>query len=159
MNKLHAGLLALLISMIGFAEGLRLFAYRDPVGIPTLCYGETHGVRMGDRATRAQCNEMLRNRIVLTHARIAPCFTRAVPPGLLVASIDIAYNAGPAALCKSTLMRKANAGDFTGACNELPRWVYADGKRLPGLVARRSAFKSICLGGIPDAPASLAQSH
>lgn len=148
MNKLHAGLLALLIALIGAFEGLRLYAYRDPVGIPTICYGETYGVRMGDRASREECTEMLRNSIILTHQRIAPCFTREVPAGLLVASVDLAYNAGPRAFCSSTMLRKANAGDFTGACNELPKWVKAGGQTLPGLVKRREAMRQVCLKGV-----------
>ncbi|HTD03821.1 lysozyme [Undibacterium sp.] len=47
-----------------------------------------------------------------------------------------------------TMVRKLNAGDYAGACNELPRWVYAGGKILPGLVKRRAAEQELCLRGL-----------
>ncbi|WP_370551208.1 lysozyme [Comamonas sp. CMM02] len=55
---------------------------------------------------------------------------------------------GEGAFCKSTLVRKANAGDVQGACAELSRWTYADGKQLPGLVQRRAAERQMCEGGL-----------
>jgi lysozyme len=114
-------------------EGQRLTAYQDTGGVWTLCDGHTAGVRPGDTATSAL-------------ATVQRCITTPLSLGQLAAFTDAAYNAGPAIVCGSTLQRKANAGDVAGACAELPRWVYAGGKVLPGLVARREAERKLCMG-------------
>lgn len=54
-----AGFLALTSTGLIETEGLSTSAYRDPIGIPTVCVGETRGVKMGDRYTREECLEML----------------------------------------------------------------------------------------------------
>ncbi|MER5174127.1 glycoside hydrolase family protein, partial [Thioclava kandeliae] len=48
-----AAAIALAITTIAPWEGKELRAYRDIVGIPTICFGETEGVKMGDVATEA----------------------------------------------------------------------------------------------------------
>jgi hypothetical protein len=55
--------------------------------------------------------------------------------------VSFAFNVGDDAFCRSTLVRKANAGDIDGACAELSRWTYAGGKQLPAWssAARQSA--------------------
>ncbi len=47
------------IALVGMWEGLRLTAYRDIVGVPTVCYGETLGVKIGDKHTKVECDAML----------------------------------------------------------------------------------------------------
>lgn len=56
------------------------------------------------------------------------------------------FNCGVGALTSSTLLKKLNAGDYKGAADELPKWVYADGQKLPGLVRRREAERKLFLG-------------
>ena len=65
------------------------------------------------------------------------------------AFVSLAYNIGSGAFCGSTLVRKLNAGDYAGACAEIDRWVYAGGKRLPGLVKRRAEERARCEGKAP----------
>jgi lysozyme len=61
--------------------------------------------------------------------------------------VSFAYNVGGGNYCGSTLVRKLNAGDTAGACNELTRWTRAKGIVLPGLVKRREAERQLCLQG------------
>ncbi len=68
--------------------------------------------------------------------------------GQRAAFLSFAFNVGEGVLCKSTLVRKANAGDLQGACAELSRWTYAGGKQLPGLVQRRAVERQMCEGGL-----------
>ncbi|MDE3955691.1 glycoside hydrolase family protein, partial [Glaesserella parasuis] len=49
---------------------------------------------------------------------------------------------------KSTFFRKIKSGDYVGACNELPKWVYSGGKKLRGLEIRREKEKALCLAGL-----------
>ena len=75
------------------------------------------------------------------------------------ALVSFTYNVGVGAYCGSTLVRKLNQGDYTGACNELRRWVYAGGKRVQGLANRREAERSLCLKPMPlSEPAKVATS-
>ncbi len=148
--KRNGALLGALIALVGTFEGLRTYAYRDPVGIPTICFGETRGVKMGDKATVAECKEMLGTALIEFEMGMRACLRApdALPDGAYMAFISFAYNVGTGAFCKSTLARKANAGDIRGACNELPKWATARGIKLPGLVKRREAERQLCLKGL-----------
>ncbi len=57
--KKGSAIAAAVIACVSTFEGLRTVAYRDPIGIPTVCFGETRGVKMGDSYTVAQCKDML----------------------------------------------------------------------------------------------------
>jgi lysozyme len=129
-------------------EGERRTAYRDPVGIPTICMGHTKGVRLGDQATEDMCTTLLVADLTDALADVDRC-TPGLPPGPRAAFTDFVFNVGGAKFCGSTLVRKARAGDLRGACAELSRWVYADGKVLHGLVKRRAAERTLCEGGLP----------
>jgi len=59
--------------------------------------------------------------------------------GRLAAIVDFTFNLGAGRLQTSTLRRRINQQDWSGAAQELQRWVYGGGKVLPGLVARRRA--------------------
>ncbi len=137
------GLIAAVSLVAGF-EGLRTVAYRDPVGIPTACFGETESVRMGQRFTVAECEDKLASRIVEFDDAVSACLGFTPQRGPRTAFVSFAYNVGSGAFCGSTLARKARAGDLWGACAELSRWVYAKGIKLPGLVKRRAEERRIC---------------
>ena len=149
--KKGGALAGALITLVAGFEGLRTYAYRDPVGIPTICFGETRGVKMGDKATVDECKAMLGARLVEFETGMRSCLKNpdAIPNGAYAAFISFTYNVGVGAFCGSTLKRKADAGDITGACNELPKWAKARGITLPGLVKRREAERKLCLGGLP----------
>ena len=131
-------------------EGLRQVAYRDasPAEIWTVCYGETKGITKDSRYTPEQCKEMLGERIEEFGRGVDGCVKVELTPERKAALVSFAYNAGVGAFCKSTLVRKLNAGDTAGACNELSKWVKAGGITLPGLVKRREQERQLCMKGI-----------
>jgi lysozyme len=149
--KRNSALAAAVLALVAGFEGLRTYAYRDPVGILTICFGETRGVRPGDTATAAECKAKLGGRLLEFETGIRRCMRNpdAIPDGAYIASISFAYNVGVGAFCNSTMRRKLDAGDIRGACDELPKWVKARGITLPGLVNRRKAEREICLKGVP----------
>ncbi|WP_406704873.1 glycoside hydrolase family protein, partial [Sodalis sp.] len=57
------------------------------------------------------------------------------------------YNVGGGAFSRSTLLKKLNTGDIPGACDEIRRWVYVDGRVWKGLVSRRNVERELCLKG------------
>lgn len=140
---------AVVFLVMGF-EGVRYVAYRDPIGIPTICAGVTKGVRLGMKKTPAECDMLLMEELLVHEAGMLRCMPNAdsYPEGAYTAFLDLTYNIGTGALCKSTLARKANAGDLTGACNELTKWDKANGRRLPGLTRRRKTERDLCLKDI-----------
>lgn len=138
-----AAALALAAPVVMHYEGLRTKPYLDPVGIPTVCYGETH-VQMR-QYTVAECQAMLLESMAHHGAQIAPCMPETLPDHTKAAALSFAYNVGARAFCGSTFARKLKAGDPL-ACAELSRWTYAGGKELPGLVKRRAAERAMCEG-------------
>ncbi|MEN9924734.1 MAG: hypothetical protein RL268_860, partial [Pseudomonadota bacterium] len=117
-----AAVISLAAAVIQPWEGRELRAYRDIVGVWTICDGDTANVRPGQVATEAECDTRLA-RQVQTHATgLQACLTRALPVKTEAAFVSWTYNVGVGAACKSTLVRKVNAGDLRGACNELLKW-------------------------------------
>jgi len=147
-----AASLAAATSVTAYFEGRSLVGYLDPVGIPTICYGHTATARMGMELDEEECQRLLAEDLgwalgaVDRHLPHAPPLTRA-------ALGSFTYNVGVGAFERSTLLRKARSGDWVGACNELPRWVYAGGKKLRGLERRREAERELCLEGLKHARA------
>lgn len=145
--SIGASAAAIVTAFVAQHEGLRLWAYRDPVGVLTACYGHTGpDVQPGQTYTREQCRALLEQDLA-RHAQALACIHRPLTDGQKAAFVSFAYNVGPQAFCGSSLVRKANAGDMAGACAELDKWVYAKGQRLPGLVQRRAAERAMCEGG------------
>lgn len=139
------------ITFVGQWEGLRTEAYRDVVGIWTVCYGETKGVQPGDSYSKAECDAMLAREIVAYEEQLDRCLKRPVPIGMKIALVSWTYNVGAGAACRSTLVRKANAGDLKGACNELPRWNRGGGRVIRGLSNRRGAERAMCHQALKEA--------
>ena len=90
---------------------------------------------------------MLIEALEVYHAGLARCVPALPqqPEGVQVALTSWTYNVGISAACGSTLARLANAGDWRGACNQLPRWNKAGGKEVRGLTNRRAAEQQLCL--------------
>ena len=135
------------------AEGLRQIAYRDPVGIPTICFGSTKGVHMGDTATVEQCREMLTREMLEAVEAVDRC-QPGLPVEVLAAFADAAYNVGPVVACdvtRSTAARLLAARRYADACDQLLRWdkarVAGVMVALPGLTRRRAAERDVCLRG------------
>ena len=138
-------------------EGWVTTSYPDPAHgwkVPTACGGVT-GAKYGVEARKTYSEEAcvaMTARAMLDHAlAIQHCTPPNLPTPTHAAIIRFTYNVGPAATCKSTLMRKARAGDLRGACAEMPKWVYAAGKAFPGLVKRRGRERFQCDAGLDAA--------
>lgn len=146
--KQSAKVAALAVALVGSYEGLRLATYRDPIGIPTVCFGETKNIKMGMKFTRPECEAMLKRSLIEHEAGMDKCIRVMPTDNQHVAFLSFTYNVGVGAFCKSTLLKKQNAGDRKGACNELLKWTKAGGRELPGLVRRRQEERALCLKGL-----------
>lgn len=134
------------LSLIKSFEGLRLQAYQDAVGVWTIGYGATRGVKAGMAISKDQAERMLVNDV----QRFEPDIDRLVKVPLSQnqwdALMSFVYNLGAANLESSTLLRLLNQGDYAGAADQFPRWNRAGGKVLQGLVKRRAAERAMFLG-------------
>ena len=139
-----ATVIAAIVAFIGPWEGRRYVAYQDIVGIWTICDGHTKGVKQGDTATDAQCDEMAAQDVAEHNAGIRQCITRPMPQNVEIAFTSLAFNVGVGAFCGSTALRRYNAGDDAGACEAMNLWNKAGGRVVKGLVNRRAAESALC---------------
>ena len=144
-DQKKAGWLAIAIAAVGAYEGLSLKAYPDIVGVPTICYGETKNVKLGQTATKEDCDSQLSARLIEFNQGVESCITRPLRDNERVAFVSLSYNIGTSAFCKSTVVRRFNAGDKVGACDAILMWNKAGGKVVQGLVNRRVKEREMCL--------------
>lgn len=128
-------------------EGYSPVAYIPvPGDVPTIGFGSTGGVRMGDTITPPKAVERALRDVQKYEGALRECVKVPLAQGEYDAYVSLAYNVGPRAFCSSTLVRKLNDGDYAGACQEILRWTRFQGRELPGLVARRQAEYRQCRG-------------
>ena len=147
-GKLAGGVMALALPFVAGEEGLRTEAYLDSVGVPTICYGETTNVRMGDVKTKDECNALFYVRLGYFAMAVDYAVEPDLSPQAHAAFTSLAYNVGLGAFKKSTLLKKANNNDMRGACEQLLRWNRAGGIVLKGLTKRRERERELCLSGL-----------
>lgn len=134
------------LSLIKSFEGLHtkksdgmIHAYLDPVGIPTVGWGCTRGIKMGMKFTEAQCEAMLLKEIAKFEDAVERLVKVPLNENQFASLVSFSYNVGTGALEKSTLLKELNKGNYAAVPSQLMRWVNAGGKKFPGLVRRRAA--------------------
>lgn len=144
-----AALIALLVLIVGPFEGLRLFAYRDTNGIATVCYGETKGVKITDRHTKEECDEIFGHSLRDYAQHVEQCISREMSIKTEAAFVSLAYNIGWQGFCRSRVAALYNAGELEAACEAMTAFVRdLRGVVLPGLVRRRGVERKLCLEGL-----------
>lgn len=123
-------------------EGKKLVAYRDVANVLTIGYGHTSaagiphvkdGMRIGDK----EAEDILKADLRKFEARVDRFVKVPLTDNQFAVLVSFDFNTG--ALDRSTLLKKLNAGDYDAVPAELMKWVNAGGKRVKGLVNRRSA--------------------
>lgn len=123
-------------------EGVRLSAYLDSVGVPTIGYGHTSGVHMGMTCTQEQANEWLMQDVQVAVNAVNRLVTVQLTQNEFNALVDFTFNLGVGNLESSTLLKDLNAGNFEAAANQFELWDKAGGQVLAGLFRRRIAEKT-----------------
>lgn len=146
---------ALAVSLVGAWEGLRTTVYRDAVGVPTICYGETRGVTMRTgKKTVEECKEMLGDGLVDFELGIRKClkYPDRIPDKSYTAFISLAYNIGQHGFCRSSVARYLNQDppNVIRACHRIKAFNKAGGRVLRGLVNRRADEHRLCLEGVRE---------
>ncbi|MFV9068717.1 lysozyme [Serratia fonticola] len=136
---------AVMLGGKGGLEGREYVPYRDVVGVLTVCDGHTgKGIIPGKRYSDKECDALLNSDLRIVAAGVDPYIRSDISNTQRAAIYSFAYNVGVTAFRKSTMLKKINAGDRKGACDELRRWTYAGGKQWKGLMNRRAIEHEIC---------------
>ena len=125
------------LNLIKKYEGLRLKAYQDSVGVWTIGYGHTRGVKPGMTITTTIAEELLREDIA-PEEKFLNGLGINFRQGQFDALMSFLHNFGDAKFNGSTLKKKILAGaPDSEICAEFKKWNKAGGKVLAGLVKRR----------------------
>ncbi len=132
--------LELSIPLIKKYEGFSAISYLCPAGYKTIGYGHKicPNEHIAEPLAEDKALELLAADAEIADRVVKRLIKRVVKPEQEAALISFTYNLGGAALQRSTLRRKVNAGDDNMVPKELMKWVRAKGRIIPGLVARRS---------------------
>ncbi|MDO8933600.1 MAG: lysozyme [Rhodocyclaceae bacterium] len=123
--------------------------------VPTIGFGTTSGVKMGDTITPPKALARALTDIEHFEGALRTCVKVPLNQREYDAYVDLAYNIGPGAFCGSTLVKKLNAGDYGAACAEILRWTRFQGKDCAapenarlcgGLATRRQSGYRQCMG-------------
>lgn len=138
---------ASLLVGIALHEGYRGEAYIPVKGdVQTIGFGQTAGVKAGDKTTPERALVRLLADVNSHSEGIKACIKVPLYQHEFDAYSSLAYNIGVGAFCRSTLVKKLNAGEYASACAEILRWDKFQGKPLKGLTLRRQAEYKTCMG-------------
>jgi GH24 family phage-related lysozyme (muramidase) len=133
------------LDLIKQYEGCKLTAYQDIVGIWTIGYGTTAAADLGIIPSRGltitqdRAEDLLRQGVDKFATTVDAMITTSVNANEFGACVSLAYNIGPTAFAKSTVLRELNVGHFDKAAAAFRMWNKAGGEVIKGLVNRREA--------------------
>jgi lysozyme len=148
IRRAVAGIALSASALVGIAtwEGYVEKAYQDIVGVWTIGFGTTAGVKPNMSTTPVVALQRKIEDIGKFEGALKQCVKVPLHQYEYDAYISLAYNIGPTAFCGSTLVSKLNATDYAGACKEILRWNRAGGEVVKGLDNRRKAEYKQCIG-------------
>ena len=161
--KARLGVAGLVLSALGLVSIVSHEGYTDravipvPGDVPTIGFGTTGGVRLGDRTTPPQALAHAMDDISRFEGALKSCVKVPLHQYEYDALVSFSYNVGSSAFCRSSLVKKLNAEDYPGACGEILRWTYFRGKNClapentrlcGGLATRRQYEYRLCMGDV-----------
>lgn len=137
--------------LLALHEGFSSTPYKDTGGVVTNGFGNAK-LNPSREVTVIQGLQDLKENTEFFDKAVSECINVPITQGQHDAYVSFAFNVGARAFCRSTMARKANAGDRLGSCNEFDRWVFVAGKdcriranNCAGIVKRRAEEKRLCL--------------
>ena len=164
--RARVGIATLCLSAAGLVGLVGYEGYTDravipiPGDVPTIGFGTTEGVKLGDKTTPPKALSRALTDIQKYEGAVKRCVKVPLTQGEYDSFISASYNIGGEAFCNSTLVKKLNAGDYDAVPAQLGKWVFNDGKPMAGLVNRRASEAGLWAKGahvasrtVPAAPA------
>ncbi len=144
MKVSHRGLIA-----IEGREGVRLKAYRDSKGLPTIGVGHLivpgDGFSINSRITQEQCDELFAQDIQKYENGVSNAVKVPLTQNQFDALVSFCLNIGIGGFKGSTVVKRLNAKDYTGAAEAMMRWV-----KPPEITGRRQTEKKQFLTPYPN---------
>jgi lysozyme len=148
MKLVSLSLTASTLINIAIHEGFRSTAYIPvPGDVPTIGFGTTENVKLGDKITPERALVRLLNDANKFEAALKQCVKVPLTTYEYSAYISLSYNIGSNAFCKSTLVKELNNFNYDSACKEILKWDKFKGNPLPGLTKRRQEEYRMCING------------
>ena len=119
-----------------------------PGDVPTIGFGTTEGVKMGDRITPPAALARALQDVQKFEGAVKRCVKVPLYQWEYDAYTQLAYNIGTGAFCSSTLVKLLNAGRYAEACAQISRWEKAGGRAVRGLTIRRAKERALCEGNL-----------
>lgn len=143
-------------------EGTILKPYKDVAGIWTIGCG--HVIKPGEKfeeITVEKAMELLRSDISIAESGIEKYVKVSLTQPMFDALCSFTFNTGIGALASSTLLKKLNASDYSGAAEEFLKWCKIKDPKTgtlvenKGLLNRRKSEKELFMkptGSVPAPP-------
>ena len=144
-------------TVVSYNEGFSGDAYLDSAGVPTICYGETKGVKLGQKRSLSDCQKQLIESVGI-HAKALEGLPVSLPDVVVLGSIDMAYNVGVSGFYNSRVHRLLTEGDYKAAGKAVLEWRYISSQRQPKgtgwvYIAKQNKWRYDCsqmLNGKPN---------
>lgn len=161
--KLSSEGLELICNFEGYHTALsdgRCVAYRCPANVLTIGWGCTENVKEGMIWTRDEAAVALRRELEKFEAGVMRLTTVPLNQNQFDGLVSLTYNIGLSAFERSTIRKRLNAGDYSGAASAFELWNKGGGRVLRGLVNRRAREATLFLTPMdaspePDMPQSV----
>lgn len=146
-SMITSGVLTQAAEFIAKKEGFRSKVYLDTAGKKTIGYGHLlkSGETFANGITQKQAQDLLAQDLKIAESAVNKLVKVDLTANQKISLISFVFNIGGGAFADSTLLKKLNSGDKTGAAQELDRWVYSGGQVTNGLVIRRAEEKRLFL--------------
>ena len=136
------------LKLIQEFEGLRLTAYADIGGVPTIGWGNTNSVTKTDVAkkktiTKVEAERLLKTDVSTFEKSVDSLVKVPLTDNQFAALVSFSFNIGTGAFGKSTLLKLLNASDYKGAAAQFARWNKVNTKTVAGLTRRRAAERAL----------------
>lgn len=132
-------------------EGFSAVAYIPvPGDVPTIGYGFTEGVQMGDTITREEADRRLLPILAPYESAVSASCTNPPNQNEFDAMALLCFNIGIGGFKKSTVLRCHNAGDHQAAARAFALWNKSGGRVYTGLTRRRAEESALYLTPVPD---------
>ncbi len=128
------------IEFIKNFEGFSAKPYICSGGHRTIGYG--HKIRANESFNEidiSAAKNLLKQDLLIAESAVIKLINRPLTDNQFAALVSFTYNLGSAALQRSTLRQKVNYGLHKEIEHEFLRWIYANGKKLKGLIRRRKS--------------------
>lgn len=127
-------------------EGFRANAYIPvPGDVPTIGYGATEGVKMGDTITEQEASVRLLAELRKYEKSVYDSCTVTPNQNQFDAMTLLCYNIGISGFQRSTVLKAHNRGDHQAAARAFALWNKSGGRVYAGLTKRRAEEAALYL--------------